>query len=85
MKIDRLERAKQFAGYMLENSSTIRATGKQFGYSKSQVHKDLRLLEKEDAALYSKVRKLLNKNKEERAARGGVSTQMLWREKKCLM
>lgn len=85
MKIDRLERAKRFAHYMLTTSGTIRATGKQFSYSKSQVHKDLRMLEKEDAALYSKVRELLNKNKEERTARGGRSTQMLWREKKCLM
>ena len=49
---------------------------KQFGVSKSTVHKDLtERLEKIDPALYQQVRQLLDRNKAERHIRGGMATR----------
>ncbi len=35
------ERACELANYIIENSSTVRATAKKFGISKSTVHMDV--------------------------------------------
>jgi putative DeoR family transcriptional regulator (stage III sporulation protein D) len=52
------------------------AAAKQFGVSKSTVHKDLtERLEKIDPALYQQVRQLLDRNKAERHIRGGMATR----------
>ena len=57
-------------------SPTVRAAAKQFGVSKSTVHKDLtERLEKIDPALYQQVRQLLDRNKAERHIRGGMATR----------
>ena len=34
------ERAVQIANYIIDNNATVRQTAKQFGISKSTVHKD---------------------------------------------
>lgn len=70
------ERAVMLAEYTLEHKSTVRATAKHFGISKSTVHKDLTdRLKKLSPALYSEVRELLETNKRERHIRGGLATK----------
>ena len=60
----------------IANNATVRAAAKQFGVSKSTVHKDLtERLEKIDPALYQQVRQLLDRNKAERHIRGGMATR----------
>ncbi|MFR6335639.1 MAG: sporulation transcriptional regulator SpoIIID [Oscillospiraceae bacterium] len=69
-------RACDLAEYLLANNATVRAAAKQFGVSKSTVHKDLtERLEKIDPALYQQVRQLLDRNKAERHIRGGMATR----------
>ena len=69
-------RACDLAEYLLANNTTVRAAAKQFGVSKSTVHKDLtERLEKINPALYQQVRQLLDHNKAERHIRGGMATR----------
>lgn len=69
-------RACDLAEYFLANNTTVRAAAKQFGVSKSTVHKDLtERLEKINPALYQQVRQLLDRNKAERHIRGGMATR----------
>ena len=66
-------RACDLAEYLLANNTTVRAAAKQFGVSKSTVHKDLtERLEKINPALYQQ---LLDRNKAERHIRGGMATR----------
>ena len=70
------QRARELALYLIENRTTVRAAAKQFGVSKSTVHKDLtERLEKINPALYQQVRQLLDRNKAERHIRGGMATR----------
>lgn len=70
------QRACELAEYIIENKATVRAAAKQFGISKSTVHKDLtERLKTINPALYSEVRKLLDINKAERHIRGGMATK----------
>ena len=70
------KRARDLAVYILENQSTVRAAAKQFGVSKSTVHKDLtERLERVDRGLYGQVKQLLEVNKAERHIRGGEATR----------
>ena len=60
MHTDMEARACDLAEYLLANNTTVRAAAKQFGVSKSTVHKDLtERLEKINPALYQQVRQLL--------------------------
>ncbi|MCD7741462.1 MAG: sporulation transcriptional regulator SpoIIID [Ruminococcus sp.] len=62
--------------YMVSNSATVRSAAKQFGISKSTVHKDIReKLPKISPQLYKEVEKLLEINKQERHIRGGMATK----------
>ena len=72
----REERCLVLAKYVLETKSTVRATAKHFGISKSTVHKDLtsKLL-KINRGLYQEVGKILEFNKSERHLRGGEATR----------
>ena len=75
MHTDMEARACDLAEYLLANNATVRAAAKQFGVSKSTVHKDLtERLEKIDPALYQQVRQL-DRNKAERHIRGGMATR----------
>lgn len=70
------ERACDIAVYIIENRTTVRAAAKQFGISKSTVHKDLtERLRTVNPALYRQVRELLDINKAERHIRGGMATR----------
>lgn len=70
------ERACELAEYIIENRTTVRAAAKQFGVSKSTVHKDLtERLRTVNPALYAQVRELLDINKAERHIRGGMATK----------
>ena len=70
------ERVITLAEYIIENKSTVRATAKIFGISKSTVHKDVseRLI-KINNSLAEKVRGVLLENKAERHLRGGMATK----------
>ena len=74
------QRARLLAVYMLENGATVRAAARQFGISKSTVHKDLTTrLPKISPELYGQVRALLDRNRAERHIRGGMATRRKYR------
>lgn len=69
------ERAVELGLYIVENGATVRAAAKQFGISKSTVHKDVtERLKYVNRALYRDVRTVLEVNKAERHIRGGKAT-----------
>ena len=74
------ERACDLAVYIIENKATVRAAAKQFGVSKSTVHKDLtERLPHVNPGLFRQVRVLLDQNKAERHIRGGLATRRKYR------
>lgn len=76
MREDLEQRACELAVYMIENRATVRAAAKQFGISKSTVHKDLtERLEQINKSLYLQVQTVLAINKQERHIRGGLATK----------
>ena len=69
-------RAIVLGEYILDTGATVRATAKVFKVSKSTVHKDVtERLERQDPELYSRVKGVLEKNKQERHIRGGLATK----------
>jgi len=76
LDFDTYQRSVILAKHIIENCTTVRATAKIFGISKSTVHKDLtEKLCKENPALFKEVRKILDLNKSERHIRGGLATK----------
>lgn len=76
------DRSVVLGEYMLIHKTTVRATAKQFGISKSTVHKDLTdRLPKTSPQLYRQVKELLEENKRERHIRGGLATKHKYEEK----
>ena len=74
------ERVCDLAAYIIDNQTTVRAAAKQFGISKSTVHKDLTCrLPFVDPALYRRIRHVLDVNKAERHLRGGFATMRKYR------
>ena len=70
------ERAIDIANYIIENNTTVRQTAKQFGISKSTVHKDVtERLEQINPTLAGEARKVLEINKSESHIRGGLATK----------
>lgn len=70
------ERACQLARYIIENGATVRSAAREFGISKSTVHKDLQQrLPQYNKGLYLKVRDVLELNKAQRHIRGGMATR----------
>jgi len=70
------ERACDLAVYIIENKATVRAAAKEFGISKSTVHKDLsERLKYINRSLYIQVKEILEFNKSERHIRGGLATK----------
>lgn len=76
------ERAVEIANYIIENKATVRQTAKQFGISKSTVHKDVteRLIHI-NPSLASETRRVLDINKSERHIRGGMATREKYKAK----
>ena len=67
------ERAIHIANYIIENNATVRQTAKEFGISKSTVHKDVTdRLAQLNPFLAAQARKVLDVNKSERHIRGGL-------------
>ena len=76
MRTDIEERACDLALYIIEHRGTVRAAAKQFGISKSTVHKDLsQRLPTFNRTLYLQVKEILEQNKAERHIRGGIATR----------
>lgn len=74
------QRARDLAVYIIEHQTTIRATARHFGISKSTVHKDLtERLERVNHGLYVQVKQVLEINKAERHIRGGMATREKYR------
>ena len=83
MKHDLEQRACDLAVYIIENRTTVRAAAKQFGISKSTVHKDLtQRLAQYNPALCQQVRTILQINKAERHIRGGLATRNKYKKGK---
>ena len=70
------ERALNIANHIIDNNATVRQTAKEFGISKSTVHKDVtdRLMQI-NPSLAKQARKVLDVNKSERHIRGGMATR----------
>ena len=76
MRTDIEERACDLALYIIEHQATVRSAAKQFGISKSTVHKDLsQRLPAFNRALYLQVKEVLDLNNAERHIRGGIATR----------
>lgn len=70
------ERAIEIASYIINSNATVRQAAKQFGISKSTVHKDVsERLTYINPSLAKEVRKVLDLNKAERHIRGGLATR----------
>ena len=70
------KRAIDIANYIIEHNTTVRQTAKQFGISKSTVHKDVaERLVLINPTLAVEARKVLDMNKSERHIRGGLATK----------
>ena len=83
MRTDMEERACDLALYILEHHATVRAAAKQFGISKSTVHKDLsQRLPLFNRSLYLQVKEVLDRNKAERHIRGGKATKEKYEHQK---
>ena len=68
-------RAIEIAEYIVEHRATVRQAAKQFGISKSTVHKDTQRIKYIDKSLVDQVRQVLDMNKSERHIRGGLATK----------
>lgn len=76
MKGNLEERAEELALYLIENKATVRAAAKQYGVSKSTVHKDIaERLPQINRSLYLQVKEVLDENKAQRHIRGGLATR----------
>jgi len=70
------ERAEEIGQYIVESGATVRQTAKEFGVSKSTVHKDVtERLVKINPFLAARIRVVLDVNKAERHIRGGMATK----------
>ena len=80
MKSNIEQRACDLAVYIIENKATVRTAAKEFGISKSTVHKDLsERLEQFNRPLYLQVKEVLDENKAERHIRGGIATRIKYK------
>lgn len=70
------ERALNIANYIIDHNATVRQTAREFGVSKSTVHKDVtdRLMQI-NPSLAKEARTVLDVNKSERHIRGGLATR----------
>lgn len=70
------ERAIEIANYIIAERTTVRQAAKQFGVSKSTIHKDVtERLTQINPSLAAEARKVLDVNKSERHIRGGLATR----------
>ena len=70
------DRVLELAEYLINNRSTVREAAKNFGCSKSTVHKDLvERLPRINPHVAKQVKDVLELNKAERHIRGGEATK----------
>lgn len=75
-------RAQELGRFIVKNKATIRGAASKFNMAKSTVHVDVsKKLKKENYFLYLRVKKILEKNFEEKHLRGGMATKKFWEEK----
>lgn len=75
------ERCVILGTYIVENNETVRGAAKKFGISKSTVHQDITSkLPEVSGELYEQVKRVLEKNKQERHLRGGEATKRKYEE-----
>lgn len=73
----------EYAMYIIENNSTIRATAKHFGVAKSTLHYYLtKWLKCYDEDTYLQVKKILQTNFDEKHIRGGMATKQKYLQEK---
>lgn len=75
------ERTLKIALYIVETRNTVRTIAKEFGVSKSTVHKDLtERLPDINPELGNEVRKILEYHKSVRHLRGGEATKIKYKQ-----
>ena len=68
--------------YIIETNATVRSAAKKFRVSKSTVHKDVtERLAEINPAQAMEVKTILENNKAERHIRGGLATQLKYKQK----
>lgn len=73
-------RVINIAHAMTLSGATVRALAREYGVSKSTVHKDMtQRLKALDTCLYAQVKAILLKNKAERHIRGGMATKLKYK------
>ncbi|WP_124728469.1 sporulation transcriptional regulator SpoIIID [Staphylospora marina] len=76
------ERTIKIGNYFVETRNTVRMIAKEFGVSKSTVHKDLtERLPEINPELASKVKEILEYHKSIRHIRGGEATKIKYKRK----
>lgn len=71
------ERVLKVANYIIKNNTTVRKAAKNFGVSKSTIHKDVtERLKKLNLSLYSKIKIIMEINKASRHIHGGQATKI---------
>jgi len=74
------DRVLRIAAYIIETGATVRQAAALFDVSKSTVHSDMTVrLPECDQESYRIVKKILDKNREERHIRGGEKTKQKYR------
>lgn len=82
VKQDIEERTLRTGEWVAEHKATVRAAAKEFGVSKSTVHKDLHdRLPGLNRALYLQVKAVLDESRAERHLRGGDATRRKYKGK----
>ena len=77
------ERCVELGRYIVYSGATVRAAAREFGVSKSPVHKEVTVhLREIDGGLYCEVREILEKNKAERHLRGGEATRLRYQRRR---
>lgn len=77
------KRCEKLALFIIDNKTTVRDAAKEFGISKSTVHKDItEKLSKCNHKLFLQVEKILQLNKSERHLRGGEATKLKYLKNK---
>ncbi|HOB86229.1 MAG TPA: sporulation transcriptional regulator SpoIIID [Bacillota bacterium] len=70
------QRVLEISQYILESGATVRQVARNYGVSKSTVHKDVtERLPQINKHLAQQVKKILEQNKAERHLRGGEATK----------
>lgn len=80
MRDDIERRVIEIARTMIRSGATVRTLAREYGVSKSTVHKDMtQRLKHIDPGLYAEVGAVLRLNKSERHIRGGQATSQKYR------